>query len=136
MNKADKVKQKLIKEVVIPSLLGVLIALLFLLAVVKPTSAKPKEYPMTATVYSISDDTVSIISPNGNRFSFTGAEDYAVGDIVACVMSDKGTSNVRDDVVLEVRYQGTREDIPVSFNSSNKGTLVSYDNGEGFYIGE
>lgn len=29
MNKADKVKQKLIKEVVIPSLLGVLIALLF-----------------------------------------------------------------------------------------------------------
>ena len=30
MNKADKVKQKLIKEVVIPSLLGVLIALLFI----------------------------------------------------------------------------------------------------------
>lgn len=34
MNKADKVKQKLIKEVVIPSLIGVLIALLFLSAVV------------------------------------------------------------------------------------------------------
>lgn len=33
--KADRIKRKLIKEVVIPSLLGVLIALLFLLAVVK-----------------------------------------------------------------------------------------------------
>lgn len=34
MNKADKVKQKLIKEVVIPSLIGVLIALLVLLLLV------------------------------------------------------------------------------------------------------
>lgn len=39
MNKADKIKRKLIREVVIPSLIGVLIALLFLLAVVKPTGA-------------------------------------------------------------------------------------------------
>lgn len=29
MNKADKIKRKLIREVVIPSLIGVLIALLF-----------------------------------------------------------------------------------------------------------
>ena len=54
MNKADKVKQKLIKEVVIPSLLGVLIALLFLLAVVKPTGAtEDSTRPMTGTVYFV-----------------------------------------------------------------------------------
>lgn len=45
MNKADKVKQKLIKEVVIPSLLGVLIALLFFIGCSKTYRSKRRQYP-------------------------------------------------------------------------------------------
>ena len=68
MNKADKVKQKLIKEVVIPSLLGVLIALLFLLAVVKPTGASE-------------DSTVScVVSNNGTSKT---VDDYIKSAVVS-----------------------------------------------------
>lgn len=45
MNKADKVKQKLIKEVVIPSLLGVLIALLFFIGCSEAYRSKRRQYP-------------------------------------------------------------------------------------------
>lgn len=75
MNKADKVKQKLIKEVVIPSLIGVLIALLFLLAVVKPTGAsEDSTRPMTGTVYFVSGRSVSIVSPDKRTWSYKLSE--------------------------------------------------------------
>ena len=59
MNKADRIKRKLIKEVVIPSLIGVLIALFFLLAVVKPTGAsEDSTRPITGRVYFVSGRSV------------------------------------------------------------------------------
>ena len=65
MNKADKVKQKLIREVVIPSLIGALIASVIFLAIVIPTDAKEDSTrPMTGTVYFVSGRSVSIVSPD------------------------------------------------------------------------
>lgn len=99
MNKADKVKQKLIKEVVIPSLIGVLIALLFLLAVVKPTGAsEDSTRPMTGTVYFVSGRSVSIVSPDKRTWSYKG-KGFSVGDTVSCVVSNNGTSKTVDDYI-------------------------------------
>lgn len=96
MNKADKVKQKLIKEVVIPSLLGVLIALLFLLAVVKPTGAtEDSTRPMIGTVYFVSGRSISIVSPDKRTWSYK----VTVGDTVSCVVSNNGTSKTVDDYI-------------------------------------
>lgn len=72
---------------------------------------KPKEenYAMCAVVVEISEgnDTVTIKDYNGNLWQFTGAEDWAVDDVCACVMSDNGTAEIKDDEIISTRYQGT-----------------------------
>ena len=102
MNKADKVKQKLIKEVVIPSLIGVLIALLFLLAVVKPTGAsEDSTRPMTGTVYFVSGRSVS----------------------VSCVVSNNGTSKTVDDYIKSTVVS---EGQPIEIEAAEEGALVHF----------
>lgn len=125
MNKADKVKQKLIKEVVIPSLIGVLIALLFLLAVVKPTGASEDSIrPITGRVYFVSGRSVSIVSPDKRTWSYKG-KGFSVGDTVSCVVSDNGTSKTADDyiksaVISEVGC------LPISIDTAEEGALVHF----------
>lgn len=127
MNKADKVKQKLIKEVVIPSLLGVLIALLFLLAVVKPTGAsEDSTRPMTGTVYFVSGRSVSIVSPDKRTWSYKG-KGFSVGDTVSCVVSDNGTSKTADDYIKSAVV--TQNTTPVSICAAEEGALVHFASG-------
>lgn len=127
MNKADKVKQKLIKEVVIPSLLGVLIALLFLLAVVKPTGAsEDSTCPMTGTVYFVSGRSVSIVSPDKRTWSYKG-KGFSVGDTVSCVVSDNGTSKTADDYIKSAVV--TQNTTPVSICAVEEGALVRFASG-------
>lgn len=68
----------------------------------------PSFYPMSGWVTEIDrgSDTVVFEETNGNIWEFRGAEDYEVGDLISCIMSDNGTSDVRDDVVLKVRFCG------------------------------
>lgn len=127
MNKADKVKQKLIKEVVIPSLLGVLIALLFLLAVVKPTGAsEDSTRPMTGTVYFVSGRSVSIVSPDKRTWSYKG-KGFSVGDTVSCVVSDNGTSKTADDYIKSAVV--TQNTTSVSICAAEEGALVRFASG-------
>lgn len=125
MNKADKVKQKLIKEVVIPSLIGVLIALLFLLAVVKPTGAsEDSTRPITGRVYFVSGHSVSIVSPDKRTWSYKG-KGFSVGDTVSCIVSNNGTSKTADDyiksaVISEVGC------LPISIDTAEEGALVHF----------
>lgn len=127
MNKADKVKQKLIKEVVIPSLLGVLIALLFLLAAVKPTGAsEDSTRPMTGTVYFVSGRSVSIVSPDKRTWSYKG-KGFSVGDTVSCVVSDNGTSKTADDYIKSAVV--TQNTTPVSICAAEEGALVRFASG-------
>lgn len=127
MNKADKVKQKLIKEVVIPSLIGVLIALLFLLAVVKPTGAsEDSTRPMTGTVYFVSGRSVSIVSPDKRTWSYKG-KGFSVGDTVSCVVSDNGTSKTADDYIKSAVV--TQNTTPVSICAAEEGALVRLASG-------
>lgn len=127
MNKADKVKQKLIKEVVIPSLLGVLIALLFLLAVVKPTGAtEDSTRPMIGTVYFVSGRSISIVSPDRRTWSYKG-KGFSVGDTVSCVVSDNGTSKTADDYIKSAVV--TQNTTPVSICAAEEGALVRFASG-------
>lgn len=123
MNKADKVKQKLIKEVVIPSLIGVLIALLFLLAVVKPTGAsEDSTRPMTGTVYFVSGRSVSIVSPDKRTWSYKG-KGFSVGDTVSCVVSNNGTSKTVDDYIKSAVVS---EGQPIEIEAAEEGALVHF----------
>lgn len=131
MNKADRIKQKLIREVVIPSLIGVLIALLFLLAVVKPTGAtEDSTRPMTGTVYFISGRSVSIVSPDKHTWSYKG-KGFSVGDTVSCVVSDNRTSKTADDYIKSAVV--TENTSPVSICATEEGALVRFAS-ETYYL--
>lgn len=125
MNKADRIKKKLIKEVVIPSLLGVLIALLFLLAVVKPTGAtEDSTRPMTGTVYFVSGRSVSIVSPDKRTWSYKG-KGFSVRDTVSCVVSNNGTSKTVDDYIKSAVVSES-ECLPIKIEAAEEGALVHF----------
>lgn len=66
----------------------------------------PSQYPMAGLITEIDNDVFVITERNGNQWACFGAEDYEVGDLVACTMSDNGTVFVEDDIILDVRYCG------------------------------
>ena len=65
-------------------------------------------YPLAGTVVEISrpEDCVTVQDGAGNFWCFDGAEDWETGDLCALLMNDNGTEDVRDDVILQVRYAG------------------------------
>ena len=123
MNKADKVKQKLIREVVIPSLIGAFIASLLLLAIVIPTDAsEDSTRPMTGTVYFVSGRSVSIVSPDKQTWSYKG-KGFTVGDTVSCVVSNNGTSKTADDYIKSAVVS---EEQPIEIEAGEEGALVHF----------
>ena len=71
-----------------------------------------EDYPMTAVVIDVSraNDKVTIKDYNGNLWQYTGVEDYEVGDVVSCIMNNKATESIKDDVIIKVKYSGSFED--------------------------
>ena len=53
-----------------------------------------------------STDTVYFVTKEGNRFWFTGIEDWIPGDYIIAVFDDKGTATVEDDEIIRLRYIG------------------------------
>ena len=132
MNKADRIKRKLIREIIIPSLLGLFIALLFLLAGVKPTGAtEDSTRPMTGTVYFISGRSVSIVSPDKKTWSYKG-KGFSVGDTVSCVVSDNGTSKTADDYIKSAVVSEV-DCLPVEIEVNSEGALVHFAS-ETYYL--
>ena len=130
MDKAKQTERKIIKEIIIPSLLGLFIALLFLLAVVKPTGAtEDSTRPMTGTVYFVSGRSVSIVSPDKRTWSYKG-KGFSVGDTVSCVVSDNGTSKTADDYIKSAVVTNTS---PVSICAAEEGALVRFAS-ETYYL--
>lgn len=123
MDKAKQTERKIIKEIIIPSLIGVLIALLFLLAVVKPTGAsEDNTRPMTGTVYFVSGRSVSIVSPDKRTWSYKG-KGFTVGDTVSCVVSNNGTSKTVDDYIKSAVVS---EGQPIEIEAGEEGALVHF----------
>ena len=130
MDKAKQTERKIIKEIIIPSLLGLFIALLFLLAVIKPTGAtEDSTRPMTGTVYFVSGRSVSIVSPDKRTWSYKG-KGFSVGDTVSCVVSDNGTSKTADDYIKSAVVTDTT---PVSICAAEEGALVRFAS-ETYYL--
>lgn len=69
-------------------------------------------YPLSAIVeeISIANDTVTIRDYNGNLWQFKGVEDWAEGDICACIFDNKKTPEIKDDEIVSVRYSGAIEE--------------------------
>ena len=65
-------------------------------------------YPETAIVREIDpvEDTVLVEAGNENLFVFKGTEDWEEDDVCSMLMSDNGTANVADDIILDVKYSG------------------------------
>lgn len=51
-------------------------------------------------------DTVTFETATGNRFTWEGVEDIAVGEVFGLLMDGKGTADVRDDEIVAVKYSG------------------------------
>lgn len=89
---------------VVISLAGFLIGMAF------PWNEKkaPEVYPMAVTVVDISEalDVVTVRDSNENLWQFHGVEDYMVGDVVACIVDTNGTPEIKDDVIVQTRYNG------------------------------
>lgn len=67
-----------------------------------------KQYPTCGTVTEINRENGKVVVKdfNGNLWAFEGSEDWIEGDICAMIMSDEGTPEIYDDVIVQVRYCG------------------------------
>ena len=65
-------------------------------------------YPNCGQVMSVNadSDTVVFEDGSGNQWEFVGAEDWETGDIVAVIMNDNGTDEIKDDIVVQCKYCG------------------------------
>lgn len=65
-------------------------------------------YPMAVTVVDVSEalDVVTVRDSNENLWQFHGIEDYMVGDVVVCIVDINGTPEIKDDVIIQTRYNG------------------------------
>ena len=72
-------------------------------------SASAEIYPQTFVVNDIENDVLVLVDYNENEWIWEGAEDYAIGDIVAAIMEDNNTITIYDDVIITLRYTGYME---------------------------
>ena len=74
---------------------------------------EPQEYPDCGLIIDIDEECnlVTYQTQKGNIFCFTGIEDFFVGDLVATIMNDSGTPEVKDDIVVSVRYVGWIDEV-------------------------
>lgn len=69
-------------------------------------------YPTTMIITEIDRETdiVTIRTATGLLYTFGGAEDYEVGEMVSCIMYSSMTPDtVLDDQIISVRYVGWPE---------------------------
>lgn len=73
-------------------------------------SASSDVYSMTCKVIEVneSDDTILAIDATGNEWEWTGTEDWEIGDCASMVMSDNGTDEIYDDIIISIRYNAWR----------------------------
>lgn len=88
----------------------VVVALVLFVVVVNAVAVATAEiYPRAGRIVEIncSEDVVVFVDGAGFLWEFYGIEDYAVGDIVACVYWDADTPDtITDDEILDVQYAG------------------------------
>ena len=68
-------------------------------------------YPLNTVVQEINEktDTVTCADYNGNLWEFYGVEDWQEGDFATMIMDTCGTTNIFDDEIVKVEYNGNVE---------------------------
>lgn len=88
----------------------IVVALVLFVVIVSSVAAATAEiYPRAGRIVEIdrSEDLVTFVDGTGLLWEFYGAEDYEVGDVVACVFWDADTQDIiLDDEILDVQYAG------------------------------
>lgn len=66
-------------------------------------------YAKSGTVTKVNEfnNTVSFVDSMGEEWIFEDCEDWEIGDHVACIMSNNATEIIYDDIIINVRYEGT-----------------------------
>ena len=74
-------------------------------------SAKSETYPLNTIVQEVNKetDTVTCIDYNGNLWEFYGVKDWQEGDFATMIMDTCGTTNIFDDEIIKVEYNGNVE---------------------------
>lgn len=98
-------------------------------------------YPTTAMIIDLDydTDTVTLEKATGFTYTFTGCEDYCVGDLVSLIMDNMGTlDTIEDDQIISHRYSGYYDtkilDQVVGFDATDSGVLLHFEDGTGYYI--
>ncbi len=93
---------KKVKKILLVYVIG--IAILVLQCVVFPD----RTYTLNTIVVDVNYDAdiVSCVDECGNEWQFDGCEDWLVNDVCILTMNDKGTAEIEDDEILEVKYNG------------------------------
>lgn len=65
-------------------------------------------YPKIGYVVYVDEtaDLILIEDPAGYRWIWDGAEDWIEGDICSMIMYNNNTSNIKDDEIVSIRYDG------------------------------
>lgn len=81
---------------------------MFNLSSAKATPKEVNVYPIVAVVSEVDrvQDIVTFETNNGDLFEWEGIEDLEVNDTCALMMCDIGTPEIKDDVILSIRYSG------------------------------
>ena len=68
-------------------------------------------YPLNTVVQEINEenDIVTCVDYNGNLWEFYGTEDWKEGDFATMIMDTCGTTNIFDDEIVKVEYNGNVE---------------------------
>ena len=64
------------------------------------------ERDVYAALTVVTEDVVYCVDFSGNEWSFTGIEDWMVGDFCSMVMDNMGTKCIYDDEIVSTRYTG------------------------------
>ena len=76
-------------------------------------NAADRLYPLNTVVQEINEetDTVTCADCNGNLWEFYGVGDWQEGDFATMIMDTCDTTNVFDDEIVKVEYNGNVEDL-------------------------
>lgn len=94
------------KKAVIILTIIVIVSMLLVSYLFAPRPAEMYAKSGVITLVDRTEDRVCFTDRMGEVWEFESADDWEIDDHVACVMSDNGTDEIYDDIVINVKYEG------------------------------
>lgn len=83
-----------------------IIAMIFISLFIASEVNRSRLYPAVMVVEKIDEikDTITFMDGNGSFWQYEGVEDFQEGDICSMIMDDKGTPEIKDDEIVQLKY--------------------------------